>query len=73
MWSRTETRKERRNQQRRNQQRRNQGRRNPQRRNQGRRNRGENSLTDAQKSQANAWATLLDNYNNGLIGPGHCE
>lgn len=34
---------------------------------------GSNSLTDAQKSQANAWATLLDNYNNGLIGPGHCE
>jgi hypothetical protein len=31
------------------------------------------TLTNAQKTQATAWATTLDNYNNGLIGPGHCE
>lgn len=34
---------------------------------------GSNTLTDAQKSQAQSWATLLDNYNNGLVGPGHCD
>jgi hypothetical protein len=32
-----------------------------------------NSLTKAQKAQVLAWMTLLDNYNNGLIGPGHCS
>ena len=31
------------------------------------------TLTNAQKAQATAWATTLDNYNNGLIGPGHCD
>jgi hypothetical protein len=31
------------------------------------------TLTNAQKTQATAWATTLDDYNNGLIGPGHCE
>ncbi len=25
------------------------------------------------RTQLQAWATLLDNYNNGLIGPGHCD
>ncbi|PYH83731.1 hypothetical protein BO82DRAFT_33485 [Aspergillus uvarum CBS 121591] len=30
------------------------------------------SLTNAQKSQVNGWATTLDNYNNGVTGPGHC-
>lgn len=25
------------------------------------------------KAQVSAWATTLDNYNNGLIGPGHCD
>lgn len=29
-------------------------------------------LTKAQRSMAIAWATILDNYNNGRIGPGHC-
>ncbi|RAK80004.1 uncharacterized protein BO72DRAFT_26278 [Aspergillus fijiensis CBS 313.89] len=29
-------------------------------------------LTNAQKSQVNGWATTLDNYNNGVTGPGHC-
>lgn len=32
-----------------------------------------NSLTKAQKAQVLAWMTALDNYNNGLIGPGHCS
>ena len=29
-------------------------------------------LSKAQKNQVLAWVTTLDNYNNGLIGPGHC-
>lgn len=33
---------------------------------------GSTTLTNAQKAQATAWATTLDNYNKGLIGPGHC-
>jgi hypothetical protein len=28
---------------------------------------------DPTRSQLQGWATTLDNYNNGLIGPGHCE
>ncbi len=31
------------------------------------------SLSEAEKNQVSAWATMLDNYNNGLIGPGHCS
>jgi len=31
------------------------------------------SLTNAQKNQIKAWAATLDQYNNGLIGPGHCS
>lgn len=31
------------------------------------------SLTRAQRNAAIALATTLDNYNNGLIGPGHCS
>jgi hypothetical protein len=31
------------------------------------------SLTKAQKAQVLSWATALDNYNNGLLGPGHCS
>jgi len=31
------------------------------------------SLTQAKKAQVNAWMTTLDNYNNGLIGPAHCQ
>jgi hypothetical protein len=27
----------------------------------------------ALKTQLQSWATLLDDYNNGLIGPGHCD
>ncbi len=34
---------------------------------------GSTTLTTAQKTQAQSWATLLDNYNNGLVGPGHCN
>ncbi len=33
---------------------------------------GSTTLNNAQKTQATTWATTLDNYNNGLIGPGHC-
>jgi len=32
-----------------------------------------NSLNKVQKNQVLNWATILDNYNNGLIGPGHCS
>jgi hypothetical protein len=31
------------------------------------------TLSDAQKKQVLAWASLLDKYNNGLIGPGNCS
>jgi uncharacterized repeat protein (TIGR01451 family) len=31
------------------------------------------SLTKAQKNQVLAWASTLDQYNNGIIGPGHCD
>lgn len=31
------------------------------------------SLTKTQRNQVLSWATTLDNYNNGLIGPGHCS
>jgi LEA14-like dessication related protein len=31
------------------------------------------ALTKAQKNQVLSWATKLDNYNNGIIGPGHCS
>jgi len=30
-------------------------------------------LTSAQRAQVNAWKDQLDGYNNGLIGPGHCN
>ncbi|KAJ5517328.1 hypothetical protein N7527_008888 [Penicillium freii] len=29
-------------------------------------------LTNTVKSQVNDWASTLDGYNNGVIGPGHC-
>ena len=31
------------------------------------------NLPDAIKTKASQYATLLDKFNNGLIGPGHCE
>lgn len=31
------------------------------------------SMTKAQKTQLTTWAGVLNNYNNGLIGPGHCS
>jgi hypothetical protein len=31
------------------------------------------NLTKTQKNQVLSWMSSLDNYNNGLIGPGHCE
>lgn len=31
------------------------------------------SLSAGQKAQLLAWATTLDQYNNGVIGPGHCS
>lgn len=31
------------------------------------------SLTNNQKKAVLAWMTTFDNYNNGLIGPGHCS
>jgi hypothetical protein len=30
-------------------------------------------LTKTQKNQVLSWMSTLDNYNNGLIGPGHCS
>ena len=30
------------------------------------------TLSPAVKAQAGAYASLLDSYNEGLIGPGHC-
>ena len=30
-------------------------------------------LTSTQKSTVNGWASTLDSYNNGVIGPGHCS
>jgi hypothetical protein len=30
-------------------------------------------LNNATKNQIRAWASTLDQYNNGLIGPGHCS
>lgn len=30
-------------------------------------------LSRSQKNQVNTWAGTLDQYNNGLIGPGHCS
>ena len=33
---------------------------------------GSVTLTDAQSTQAKAWAGTLDKYNNGFTGPGHC-
>lgn len=32
-----------------------------------------NSLTKAVQNQVNGWATTLDQYNNGIIGPRHCS
>jgi hypothetical protein len=31
------------------------------------------NLTKSQQQQVLGWVTTLDNYNNGLIGPGHCS
>ncbi|MEW6050724.1 MAG: SdrD B-like domain-containing protein [Candidatus Zixiibacteriota bacterium] len=31
------------------------------------------SLSHSLKNSVNTWQTALDNYNNGLIGPGHCD
>jgi hypothetical protein len=30
------------------------------------------TLSPSVRAQAIAWATTLDNYNNGVTGPGHC-
>ena len=32
-----------------------------------------NSLTSAQRQQVLAWMSTLDDYNNGRLGPGHCD
>jgi hypothetical protein len=34
---------------------------------------GDVTLSPAERTQALGFATTLDNYNNGLIGPGHCS
>jgi hypothetical protein len=34
---------------------------------------GVTTIPMAQRAQASTWATLLDNYNTGLTGPGHCS
>lgn len=34
---------------------------------------GSTSLTSQQRTDALAWASTLDSYNNGVIGPGHCD
>ena len=31
------------------------------------------SLTKQQRAQVSQWASVLDGYNNGLAGPGHCD
>lgn len=31
------------------------------------------TFSNANKNQVNSWATTLDNYNNGVTGPGHCS
>ena len=31
------------------------------------------SLTAAQRQQVLSWAAMLDDYNNGRVGPGHCD
>jgi hypothetical protein len=31
------------------------------------------ALSKTQKTQVNNWASTFDSYNNGLIGPGHCN
>ncbi|TVT47512.1 hypothetical protein FNH05_19000 [Amycolatopsis rhizosphaerae] len=31
------------------------------------------SLNVAERGMVNSWATTLDRYNNGIIGPGHCN
>jgi hypothetical protein len=33
---------------------------------------GPPALPNALRRQVNGWATTLDNYNNGITGPGHC-
>jgi hypothetical protein len=30
-------------------------------------------LLKGEKDSVNSWMTMLDQYNNGLIGPGHCS
>ncbi|WP_167757823.1 hypothetical protein [Deinococcus fonticola] len=30
------------------------------------------TLSKADRAQVNAWMSALDDYNNGLTGPGHC-
>jgi hypothetical protein len=30
-------------------------------------------LTQEQQKEVNDWKDILDDYNNGLIGPGHCD
>jgi hypothetical protein len=34
---------------------------------------GDTTLSAAEKRTATSLATTLDNYNNGLKGPGHCD
>jgi hypothetical protein len=34
---------------------------------------GDTTFTAAEKKKAAAWTTTIDNYNNGLTGPGHCD
>jgi hypothetical protein len=31
------------------------------------------ALSKTQKTQVTSWASTFDQYNNGLIGPGHCN
>ena len=31
------------------------------------------SLSKTQKNNVNQWMSTFDSYNNGLIGPGHCN
>ena len=32
-----------------------------------------NSLSKTQKTNVNNWMSTFDSYNNGLVGPGHCN
>ena len=34
---------------------------------------GDTTLTAAETRKATRWAAIIDDYNNGVTGPGHCD